>query len=114
MQGLFNSGQIFHGLEQLFVPYFVVANQIVGVHNFAPRSFFFAPERFMNIQLAVVIGQFFAGLYVSYGDFVIIRGGKAVGMKAVIYISGVVPAQNIVALAVAETVLAENFLVHWG
>jgi len=68
-------------------------------------------KRFFQIESAVIVGNFFAGLNVAYGDFEIVTGTKADCRAGVIDESTVVPAENAIAAAVQIGVL-ESLSLH--
>ncbi len=98
-------------LEQFLVPDFVVFDQIVGIYDFASRAFVDTAKGGGDIQVAVVVGQLFAGVNVPDGNFKVVGCGQAVGVEAVVDVAAVIPAEDQVSLVIAKRVGVQNILV---
>jgi hypothetical protein len=102
-----HGGQAWKGAAQFLVPERGVTEQIVGPDHFPFPFLGFGREGlkgFDDVELAIIVGQLFAGEDVADGKLQAIGGEAAVGMEAVVEVAAVVPAENIVALLIAETV----------
>ena len=111
------SERLFHlidereGADYFFIPYFVVSHKVVRVYRFPFCPFFDSSEWAIDIEVSVVVGELFTGMDVSDSYFKVVRSAEAVSVEAVVYVTGVIPAEYEVSFVVSKAVSIEDFLV---
>src|SRR5690606_1718674 len=97
-----------------FVPYPIVLGQVVGIDQFSAGPLIDAPKGMGDVQVTVVVGELLPGMDVPHGDLKIVGGREAIGIEAVVHITAVVPAKDVISLVVPIAVGVQNVLVGHG
>ena len=112
-QGLINLCDFREAVQEFLIPFRIVAEQVVRVndmsvaarlgHNF---------ERFFQVQVSVIIRQFFTCGDVADGNLELVRRGETVGLRTVVYESRIVPTEDIMAFGIPVGILIQDLLVQ--